>query len=1622
MIGWSCRRTFWLMWLSLASASTAIATEQVIVNGNDFDYDASSLRRNLFMSMGISNWTVPAANRVSIIPDAGTVRGLRIHLDIPPGAGSSVTFTIQRNQVATSLTCTVSGTATNCTDTTNSFTVSPGDQLHIEASPTNTPAVGNVHFSVKYESDTLNHTVLMGRGTSPNTFEPLHGDRFTDITEMSSETLFPTSGTIKGLHVEAAAAPGGGKSRTFTVRKNGVATSLTCTISNNATTCDDTTNTVTIAAGDSAVLEYTESGGPAATDYYHGVVFQTDVGGEFILPSSSGQSVNTAATRYYLVSTASNNATAVEGEKDQLAQAMTIKAIYAEIDVTPGAGNSYQFTLRRNGADTAVTCTISDSSTTCNASVNVSIRNDDLLSLELTPTSSPTAATDWHVSFLAGPQFGVDFSFFKTITIDQIDDAGCGTTLTNYPLFYSVTDTDLRDNVTDPEGDDIIFRGADDTTCGGAGTAPCVLDHEIEKWVGGTGELVAWVRIPSVNTAAAASDTVIQIYYGNSAVTNPTENPTGVWSNGYAGVWHLSEDPSAVAPQINGSTSNANDGTSGGTMTSSDQVAGQIGGSLDFDGSDDRIDAGSAASLDDLGPITISLWINPRSAGASGAASIVSKYFSGAGTGRWFLELDDTAPEVGAFEFTKNYDTTDLARVTSNGAVSYNTWQHIVATRDGSSTAANIHIYKNGAELTYVITQNGSVNPNSDDTHPLIIGNRRDGDRGFDGLIDEVRIANVTRSSCWIDANFDNQNNPGDIGAPGFYTVGGPITTAELYRSVGTDTGNLNTGGETVTISGTTATFTGSMPAKIGVGDVLEYQDGGSNWRVAFIVGRTSDTVYSVTDATGATPVATVGSVAVNVYRAYTSLFNWEVQDENDAIIDPLVEDFDTSTDLLAANSVMQVAAYADAVDTDANELDINGWTTGVDNYIRIYTPTSTSEVGTSQRHTGVAGTGYVKRPTVATTVNFYDIITIQVDHVRIEGLELDGSGITTGRTVRGLHVRTQAAGSDFRLSHNLIHDIRNSPADDSVARSSPGIYVGPSSGTTFRISNNIVYAIEGLSTHAGSGTFGIHLIPSGAGTTYVFNNTVYDVTNTSGGGLTRGIKLSTPAHTYELKNNYVGKTTGGGSPVDYKTEGPLIANNNVSSDDTADDFGGLNNVIDRNLYATYFVNVTAGLENLHLVADSNTLWTTYGEDLDSDPNLPITIDIDRGVRDATQPDVGADEFGVTAVELMSFTARALDGAVELAWETASELNNLGFHLYRSTTAGGIYERITATAIPGLGSSPKGANYAYLDTGLENGVTYYYKLEDIETTGKTKLHGPVAAMPVAGASSSGEDSGARADEDNASHITYGDPSANSLRVVTRGRGGVTLELLTEGFYAEPQEDGSVRLEIPSFEALAEANAPGIPVKRAWVEALAGRKVNLVSVTARGFEAFSLRPSDAELPEVEATRDGTVRAARRRSGRSVTRGARAAFQGGGLYPSEPGRIVSVGFQGEVKKALVELAPLRWDASTGQLLLARRLIVRLSFRGRELSEHSTDGVRGRRYRRRESHDERRVVARLGTTERGLHGVRYEDVFRRSGRGVRASTLRLSRQGATVPYHRYLSRKLCPGGRRTTEIVVV
>ncbi|RLC75507.1 MAG: hypothetical protein DRI61_14775 [Chloroflexi bacterium] len=95
------------------------------------------------------------------------------------------------------------------------------------------------------------------------------------------------------------------------------------------------------------------------------------------------------------------------------------------------------------------------------------------------------------------------------------------------------------------------------------------------------------------------------------------------------------------------------------------------------------------------------------------------------------------------------------------------------------------------------------------------------------------------------------------------------------------------------------------------------------------------------------------------------------------------------------------------------------------------------------------------------------------------------------------------------------------------------------------------------------------------------------------------------------------------------------------------------------------------------------------------------------------------------AVTLVSFTATPEGQAVVLRWETASEVNMLGFYIRRSDAEGGDYQRIS-DLIPAEGDIV-GATYQFTDMTVEPGRTYFYTLEAVEVTGATEFYGPVSA-------------------------------------------------------------------------------------------------------------------------------------------------------------------------------------------------------------------------------------------------------------------------------------------------------
>jgi len=85
-------------------------------------------------------------------------------------------------------------------------------------------------------------------------------------------------------------------------------------------------------------------------------------------------------------------------------------------------------------------------------------------------------------------------------------------------------------------------------------------------------------------------------------------------------------------------------------------------------------------------------------------------------------------------------------------------------------------------------------------------------------------------------------------------------------------------------------------------------------------------------------------------------------------------------------------------------------------------------------------------------------------------------------------------------------------------------------------------------------------------------------------------------------------------------------------------------------------------------------------------------------------------------VELSTFTATASGDNVILHWRTETEVGNVGFSIYRSSTKDGDYTKIGW--VDGAGDSGISIDYKFTDETVEQSETYFYYLEDIDISGE----------------------------------------------------------------------------------------------------------------------------------------------------------------------------------------------------------------------------------------------------------------------------------------------------------------
>jgi hypothetical protein len=110
----------------------------------------------------------------------------------------------------------------------------------------------------------------------------------------------------------------------------------------------------------------------------------------------------------------------------------------------------------------------------------------------------------------------------------------------------------------------------------------------------------------------------------------------------------------------------------------------------------------------------------------------------------------------------------------------------------------------------------------------------------------------------------------------------------------------------------------------------------------------------------------------------------------------------------------------------------------------------------------------------------------------------------------------------------------------------------------------------------------------------------------------------------------------------------------------------------------------------------------------------------------ATTPSVNVDavdfESETVAVRLYSFSAARSDRGVALHWRTGTQINELGFNVYRQQ--GGRRVRVNRRLLPTTGNGG-GASYSFTDRRAPRHRALRYWLQDADVAGTRTWHGPV---------------------------------------------------------------------------------------------------------------------------------------------------------------------------------------------------------------------------------------------------------------------------------------------------------
>lgn len=310
----------------------------------------------------------------------------------------------------------------------------------------------------------------------------------------------------------------------------------------------------------------------------------------------------------------------------------------------------------------------------------------------------------------------------------HLRNAEQATALDDFPVLVELG-TEHYDGVVVGDGTDVRFR---DGTSGQP-----LLAHELEDPGTGSRQLF-WVRVPSVD--AASNDDSIWVYF--SCSTSASQDPSALWSAGYAGVWHLDES-------LRDSTAAGLHGSNGGSSS----VTGRVARGRYVDGSGQRIEVPIDTAVQTAS--TVSVWANyDWLSDGIGNNMLVScgGVTEDATDNYWYtlnLEVDRYLHTYWEYAQSENYDWLYSSQP---AVVSAGEWHHYAFVRD--EAAKTVRYFVDGEPVGSV--QSYSMGPSGGTAASLWFGAAQSGPEWFSlrGSLDEVRVATPVRSADWMRAEY----------------------------------------------------------------------------------------------------------------------------------------------------------------------------------------------------------------------------------------------------------------------------------------------------------------------------------------------------------------------------------------------------------------------------------------------------------------------------------------------------------------------------------------------------------------------------------------------------------------------------------------------------------------------------------------------------------------------------------------------------------------------------------------------------------------------------------------------------------------------------------------------------